>query len=154
MPDVAFTSSISVEHRDEVERMLYFNENQAKVVGAVEVVTARYGMPRLRAVAGRLCIAMEQHEPQTLFAVVTEGDRTTPVGAAVYLREGDTLQVLFVAVHEDYCSDGEHGDVGLLRRMVAELTGIARRVRGVATLSIYFGRPTPTRIDIRRRARS
>lgn len=154
MPDVVFTSSISVEHRDEVERMLYFNDNQAKVVGGVEVVTARYGMPRLRVVEDRLRIAMESHEPQTLFAVVAEGERTAPVGAAVYLREGDTLQVLFVAVHEDYCSDGEYGDVGLLRRIVAELTGIARRVRGVAALSIYFGRPTPTRIVIRRPARS
>ncbi len=154
MPDVVFTSSISVEHRDEVERMLYFNDNQAKVVGAVEVVTARYGMPRLRVIADRLCIAMEQHEPQTLFAVAVEGERATPIGAAVYLREGDTLQVLFVAVREDYCSDGEQGDVGLLRRIVAELTGIARRVRGVTALSIYFGRPTPTRIVIRRPARS
>lgn len=154
MVDIAFTSSISVEHRDEVERMLFFNGNQAKVVDSVELVTERYGMPRLRVVADRLRIAMESHDPQTLFAVAQDGERTTPVGGAVYLREGDTLQVLFVAVHEDYSTDGEHGDVGLLRRMVAELTGIARRVRGVAALSIYFGRPTPTRIVIRRPARS
>jgi hypothetical protein len=153
MVDIAFTSSIPVEHRDEVERMLFFNGNQAKVVDSVELVTERYGMPRLRVVADRLRITMESHEPQTLFAVARNGERTTPIGGAVYLREGDTLQVLFVALHEDYCTDGEHGDVGLLRRMVAELTGIARRVRGVAALSIYFGRATPTRIVIRRPAR-
>jgi hypothetical protein len=43
--------------------------------------------------------------------------------------------------------------VGLLRRLVAELSSIARRTRGVRCLAIYFGRPEPTRIAIRRPTR-
>lgn len=150
MPEFAFTSSLALEHRDEVERLMFFNDNQAKVIGGVEVVTEKYGMPRLRVIADRLRVVLEPHAPQTLFAVVHDGEVIHPVGAAVYVREAGALVVLFLAVHEAYTSRGEHGQLGLLRRLIGELEGIGRRVRGIDTLAVYFGRPTPTRLAIKR----
>lgn len=153
MPELTFTSSLSAVHRDDVERLLFFNPNQARVAASVLVVVKRYGVPRLRVQADRVSIAVEPHEPQTLFVVERDAGEQYPVGLAVYLREGDKLVVLFVAVDETYVGRGQHGDVGLLRRIVDELGAIAGRVRGVATLEVYFGRATPTRIPVKRRAR-
>lgn len=150
LPEVAFTSSLAAEHRDDIERLLFFNGNQAKVARSIGLVTQRYGMPRIRVVADRLRIGLDPHEPQTLFAVERDADDEHAIGIAVYVREGDALVVLFVAVDESYSSRGEYAEVGLLRRLIAELQAAARRVRGIAAVTVYFGRATPTRIVVRR----
>ncbi len=152
MSEVAFTSGLSGEHRDDVEQLLFFNPNQAKVVTGIEVVMRRYGVPRLRSEGDRVSIAVGTHATQTLYAVACDGNELRAIGLAVYLREGDTLVVLFCAVAVDYGSGGAHAGVGLLRRLMAELQAIARRVRGVNQVAVYFGRATPTRIPVRRPA--
>lgn len=150
MSEVAFTSGLPVEHRDDIEQLLFFNPNQAKVVTGIEVVMRRYGVPRLRTQDDRVSIDVGTHAPQTLYAVACDGQELRAIGLAVYLREDDTLTVLFCAVDVDYGRGGAHEGVGLLRRIIAELQAIARRVRGVETLAVYFGRAEPTRIAIRR----
>lgn len=149
-PDIAFTSTLPAAHRDDIERLLFFNGNQRRVVRSVEFVAKRYGIPRIRVVGEHLRIGLDPHEPQTLFAVEREQDEQHPIGVVVYVREGDALVVLFVAVDEAYSSRGERADLGLLRRLIAEIEGAARRVRGISTVAVYFGRTTPTRITVRR----
>lgn len=150
MAEVAFTSTLSAQHRDDVERLLFFNENQAKVAGSIGFVTQRYGMPKIRLDGERLRVGLDPHAPQTLYAVLREDDEEHPIGVVVYLREDDSLVALFVAVDESYSSRGEYAAYGLLRRLVAELEAVARRVRGLTSIAVYFGRPTPTRIKIAR----
>ncbi len=152
MSEVRFTSSLPAEHRDDIERLLFFNGNQAKVVGSVGFVTQRYGVPRIRVVDERVRIGLDPHEPQTLFAVELEDDEPHPIGVIIYVREDDALVVLFVAVDEAFSSQGEHAGVGLLRLIMAELQGVARRVRGIGTVAVYLGRTTPTRIAVKRDA--
>lgn len=150
MPELVFTSRLSTEHREDVERLVFFNGNQSRVAGAITAVMRRYGAPRLREIDARLWVTVDPHEPQTLFAVEREGDLEHVVGVAVYMREDTQLTVLFVAIDEEYTEHADAGDVGLLRRLVGELTAIARRTRGITALAIFFGRPEPTRIAIRR----
>jgi hypothetical protein len=147
-PDVAFTSTLSAAHREEVERLLFFNGNQARVAGSIGFVTQRYGMPKLRLDGERLRIGLDPHAPQTLYAVEREDDEEHPIGVIVYVREDDALVALFVAVDESYSSRGDYAAFGLLRRLVAELGTVASRVRGLNSVAVYFGRATPTRIRV------
>lgn len=152
MSEIAFTSVLGPEHKQELERLLFFNDNQAKVSDAVMQVAGRYGTPRVQVVAERLRVGLESVQPQTLFAVRRTGAGVEPVGVMVYTREGDALVVLFLAVHEHYASRGPKADQRLLMRMTGELRALAQRVRGIASLVLFVGRSTPTRIAIAREA--
>jgi hypothetical protein len=150
MSEISFTSVLGQEHKQELERLLFFNDNQAKVSDAVMLIAERYGAPRVQVVAERLRVGLESAQAQTLFAVRRAAAGVEPVGVMVYTREEDALVVLFLAVHEHYASRGPKADQRLLMRMTAELRGIARRVKGIASLVLFVGRATPTRIAIAR----
>jgi hypothetical protein len=152
MSEIAFTSALGREHKDELERLLFFNDNQAKVSEAVVLVTERYGAPRILVESEQLRVGLEAASVQTLFAVRRTGATAAPVGVMVYTREADTLVVLFLAVHEHYSSRGPQARHRLLLRMTSELKLIARRVRGISALVLFVGRSTPTRIAIPRAA--
>jgi hypothetical protein len=152
MPEIMFISTLGAEHKDELERLLFFNGNQAKVSEAVSLVAERYGVPRIQVVDERLWIGLESAQAQTLFAVRRTGNVVEPVGVVVYTREEDALVVLFLAVHEHYASRGPKADRRLLMRMTHELKAIARRVKGVGSVVLFVGRSTPTRIAVRSKA--
>jgi len=150
MSEIAFTSVLGGEHKQELERLLFFNGNQAKVSDAVTLVAQRYGTPRVQVVGERLRVGLDSVQPQTLFAVRRAAAGIEPVGVMVYTREDDALVVLFLAVHEDYASRGPKADRRLLMRMTGELRGLARRVKGITSVVLFVGRSTPTRIAIAR----
>jgi hypothetical protein len=149
---VAFelTSALAADHKDEVERILFFNGNQAKVVEGVAVVARRWGIPRLRVLDGRLRITLDPHAPQTLYAMAPTPAGPVPVAVVVYVREEEALSVLFLAVHEQYAADGAFADAGLVHVLLDALQAIARRVKGITTVSLHLGRPQPLRISVRR----
>lgn len=148
--ELVFSSRIGLEHKDELERLLFFNGNQARVVDGVAFVVQQFGIPRIRSEAGSLRIALASgRESQTLF-VIDRGELGDDlVGVVVYLREGDALVALFVAVHEAYAIAGERGERNLTLRILDELKAIGRRVKGIATLQVYLGRRTPARLAVR-----
>lgn len=150
MSEISFTSMLGREHKQELERLLFFNDNQGKVSEAVMLIAERYGAPRVQVVDERLRVELESTKAQTLFAVRRTAAGVEPVGVVVYTREEDALVVLFLAVHEHYASRGPKAPERLLMRMTAELRGIARRVKGIASLVLFVGRATPTRIAIAR----
>jgi hypothetical protein len=151
MSEIAFTSVLGREHKQELERLLFFNDNQRKVTESVATVARRYGVPRIHVVAERLRVALESVDAQTLFAVRrARTGAVEPVGVTVYTREDDALVVLVVAVHEDFAARGPMADERLLLRMTDEVRGIARRVRGVRSVLVFIGRPTPMRLPVDR----
>jgi hypothetical protein len=150
MAEIAFTSALGQEHKGELERLLVFNDNQARLSDAVMLVAGRYGAPRVQVVAERLRVGLESTPVQTLFAVRRTASGPVPVGVMVYTREDDALVVLFLAVHEHYSSRGPEARHRLLLRMTSELRGIARRVKGIGAVVLFVGRSTPTRLAVPR----
>lgn len=149
MPKIAFTSVLEEGHRDELERLLFFNANQSRVTDEVTRVAKQYGIPRVNVVGDRLRVEVaSKTATQTLYAVERGSQR--PIGVAVYTREDDALVVLFVAVHEDYAANGSEGKRGLMVKFVAKMRRIAQRVRGIDMLRMYVGRPEPTTLRVRR----
>ncbi|MEM6993418.1 MAG: hypothetical protein AAF721_23090 [Myxococcota bacterium] len=146
-----YTSVLGLQCRDALERLLFFNDNQARASEGVSAVVRRYGSPRIGVEEGRLRVGLGEHvAAQSLYVVIPTGTGIRPIGALVYTREDDKLVVLFVAVDGEYASRGPRSHTMLLSKMVGELKRLATRVRGIAALEVYLGRPTPTRIAIRR----
>lgn len=147
----AFSSSLPIEHRDEAERILFFNLQQEKMAEGIRVVSKAYGLPKLVATHDRLHMTVSKGiAVQTLFVTARGhgGDRL--VGAIVFTREVDALVAIYMAVHEDYSASGPCAGEKLMIKMLKELESIARRVRGVETLHLYLGGDEPVRKKIRR----
>ncbi len=149
----AFSSTLPLEHREEAERILFFNLQQEKVKDGIRVVSETYGLPKLVADASgeRLHMTVSKEVAvQTLFVTVRGiGMAAGPVGAIVFTREDNALIALYMAVHEDFSAMGPHAGEHLMLKMLKELEGIARRVRGVDTLKLYLGAQTPVAKKIR-----
>jgi len=151
MSEIVFTSALRPTHKDELERLLFFNANQARVSASVSLIAERYGVPRIQVVEDHLRIELDSPvEAQTLYAVQRTASSVEPVGVVVYTREEDAFVVLFVAVHEDFTARGPLADRRLLMRITDELRAIARRVRGVRSLVMFMGRPAPLRLSVDR----
>ena len=146
----AFSSSLSVELREEAERILFFNLQQEKMKDGIRAVSETYGLPKLVAEGDRLRMTVGSDvSVQTLFVSVRGRDGDAPVGAIVFTREENALVALYMAVREDFSAVGRRASDKLMIKMLKELEGIARRVKGVNELRLYLGAETPIRKTLR-----
>lgn len=152
MIDLVFTSRLPVEFREELETLLFFHPRQTTfypdIVGSVE----RYGSPNIAEDGGFLRLRVgESSDIQSLYAVANSGDQRQLLGVMVYLRiDVETILLLHMAVKEQYCSAGNHSDELLTLRLISELRGIARRLKGVRSILVtYGGHPAHQKIPVR-----
>lgn len=148
MSEIVLTSTLDHEHKGEIERLLFFNRNQSKISSSIALIAGRYGAPRISVAGAHLRIELDSVVPQTLFAVHQTPPAVRPVGVVVYTREEDAFVMLFVAVHEDFTARGPMSGHGLMLRMTEGLRAIGRRVKGVRSLVMFLGRPTPVRLPL------
>ena len=147
----AFSSSLPIEHREEAERILFFNLQQEKMKDGIRAVSKTYGLPRLVADDDSLHMTVSSGvSVQTLFVTSRGLGPSGPVGAIVFTRDDSALIALYMAVLEDFSATGKYADQKLMIKMLKELQGIARRVRGVDSLFLYLGGEAPIKKTIRR----
>lgn len=151
MRRIVYHSSLPSEHREDLEQILFFNAHQGRTTDSVSFVAERYGLPKIHVdEKERLRVELSSTvETQTLFAVLRGRRGERPVGVAVYTRENNAFVVLFVAVHEEFCSRGPKAHLRVLMNMTNQVKAIARRVKGVDSLLVYLGRKTPMRVRVR-----
>jgi hypothetical protein len=148
MRNILFTSRLDCRHQKALEQILFLNGNQQKVSEGALSAVEHYGPPRISPTNGRLWVVFDSGvEAQSLF--VTEQDHADNqlIGVVVYTREGDVLSVLFLAIREDYAGGGDKAGEGLFYRILDEVRGIARRVKGITSLRLFLTKP-PTTISL------
>ena len=143
--DVRFTSVLPVSRRDELERLLFFNENQHKVEASLLDALRRYGAPRMTFDDGCIRFVVPKLPAvQTLYALDDADVPPTLAAVAIYTREDfETLAVLFFAIHERYAGGALHEGEMLSARLMDLLRASAARTRGVRWLRL------PYRQDVR-----
>lgn len=133
--EIQFTSTLSDAYRVDLERLLFFNENQGVWVNHIMRAVDAVGSPRILCVDNKLRLGFESGiRPQSLFALEDTTERL--VGAVVYNRCREQLDILFVAVHEEYSYGGEKSDALLLLSIVNEIRAIGGRIKGVSSLAV------------------
>ncbi len=136
---VTFVSRVAAEHRPALERLLFFNGCQDRVMRGIVEVIDRYGPPEILVDDEWLRVKVSGFpDVQSLFAVeVTTG---RPIGVAVYLRADlEHVTVLHVGLSEEYCAGGEREKLNLLLRLMREIRRSSRRLKGVRRLSVLYG---------------
>jgi hypothetical protein len=139
-----FSSTLSVDRRDELETLMFFNPQQGEHQSSINASILSYGFPKIIQESDHLRIGIEGKEVQTLYAFVHRGLEDL-AGVIVYTRTSpDTLVLLHMAVKPEYSyADGYKNELVLVR-MLAQIRSIAKRIKGVKKLSIaYAGQILP-----------
>lgn len=139
-PRITFSSVLEGHHRGELERLFFLNPRQALVADAIRAAVARHGLPRLRKRRGALCLALEGcPEAQNLFALELRALHSRLVGCVVYLREGtDRLTIAHLAVDPDFTLEAAPEQLPLAAQLVAQVTAIAHRIKGVREVELPY----------------
>ena len=70
MTTITFTSILGPSYREELERLLFLNQNQDKVRADLPLLIQRYGMAHVSVSVDRLRVVFDSPpEPETLYAV-------------------------------------------------------------------------------------
>src|SRR5271166_2863676 len=115
MRNIVFTSTLDLSYQGDLERMLFFNKNQAKVFSGASRAIDRYGMPRI-SIRRSCCLWVTFQsglEAQSLFVLEDSQPKAELIGVAVYTREKDEIVVIFTAIREDYATGGASHDASL-----------------------------------------
>ena len=141
MSDLELAVQLDKVFRPEVERMLYFNRGQDRVVKGIEAGILKYGRPVIFETGDRINIGIEGFDgSQGLFCL----ERVTPtrrlVGLMLFLRsDEETLSLVHVAIAESCTLNKRQSKASLLFFLVDELQAIARRIRGIRRIELIYG---------------
>jgi hypothetical protein len=147
----AFSSSLPSACRRDLEALLFFNPRQHHVHGKIIEAVRRFGAPEIVADGDRLRIEARGFEGlQTLYALEDSGSaRPKLCGVVMYVREdAETLFIVHIAVLPSYSMFGKHAGKGLTFRMIEEVRGIARRIKGVKGVKILYLRGVVQRLPV------
>jgi hypothetical protein len=148
---IRFTSELPVSRHAELDRLLYFNDNQHKVDRPLREALRRYGSPSM-VLGERLIRFSVPHVPsvQTLYAMDESGGAARLAAVSIYTREDrETLSVLFLAVHEDYAHGGADDGKQLAQHLLEVLRESAARTKGILWLRLSY-HPKDLRIPVRK----
>ena len=147
----AFSSSLPAACRRDLETLLFFNPRQHHVHGKIIEAVRRFGAPEIVADCDRLRIQAQGFEGmQTLYALEDSGSASPKLcGVVMYVREdAETLFIVHIAVRPSYSMFGKHAGKGLTFRMIEQVRGIARRIKGVKGVKILYLRGVVQRLPV------
>jgi len=135
-----FSSRIPSDQRAALEHLVFFNEHQSRVRGALREVIERWGCPEIVEEAGFLSVTLARHAAvQCLFASQARAGSLRPVGLVIYLRDGaEHLTVLHVGLSPAFAAGGLHAEENLLGRLMHEVKRVARHTKGIRKLLVAY----------------
>lgn len=131
-------SSIGKEYYHDLEEMFFFNPRQLVVRDRVAQHVERYGTPEIIRHDEAITIGLGRVDhAQTLFMMMG-GGRAVLVGAAIHVREGERLKILYLALKPAYTRTLEAGS-DLLLFMVNSIRNIGKRLKGIRYIDWCVG---------------
>ena len=137
-PDIAFASTVAINHREELENLLFFNANQSKVTKSILESIRRYGEPRIAIEGDRLQIVVGHvSDVQVLYAIAGAAKSARIVGVVIYVRDrSENLTIVHLAVAPLYIMAPSGSESSLALQLFSQVLAIARRIKGIRTVTI------------------
>lgn len=150
MSDFDFRSEISSEYIDDLRSLLFFNAEQQKVADGIVASIEKYGLPKIDDDGTKLKVSVEKvPEIQAIYAYRKYENIDELVGVMLFFRESvDCISLVHIAVKENYSISSSKGESMLTLEMLYRLKDIARHLKKVEYLSIYYQRYVAKRIII------
>ena len=148
MRRIRVSSLLPASHREELERIVFFNPGQGLVTAPLLASVHRYGVPTIIEEDGCLRFRVEAFGPlQTLYAFDDSASPARLAGVAMFTRENRVcIVVLHLAAHEDYTAKGRWANAWVVSHLVAAIRSAGLRTRGVRSLRILY--PHETRMEL------
>lgn len=138
-----FTSELGREYSQTLERLVFFNPNQAKLIPELESVVREYGSPAIEVSGNHLKITTTKlPDLQTLF-VLKDSLITKLAGVVVYIREGNALRVLFFALDPRIAYLPGRQDC-VLGEILDQMRLIGGQIKGVDWLVVHLKKTSVT----------
>ena len=143
---IKISSELPLEYRDELERIVFFNPDQARVLASLERSIRRYGVPSIEENKSLLRLSVPAVKAsQSLYAFDESMTPARLAGVVMFVRDpndSSAIVILHLAIHEDYASDGISANEWLATRLMSTVRGICLRTRGVTSLRVLYPRDT------------
>lgn len=137
---MTISSQLGINHLDELQQLLYFNQQQSSMLDGIVRSIDQYGRPTVYSEDELLRIEVgELSGVQALYALDRSNPASRLVGVMVYARPSlERLVLLHIGVSEDYSAFGENADAKLVVKLVLRLRKIARSIKGVTSVEIPY----------------
>ena len=141
---IAFVSSLPLEHYHQLESLFFFNGRQHQVRHGIVTAIDRYGPPEIVREGNSLRVRVAgPSEAQCLFAVQRDGRVSRPVGLSLYVRDSfERITVLHLVVAEAYAAGGPYARYNLLLRLVQAVKRVARCTSGIRHVELVYSHRT------------
>jgi hypothetical protein len=149
---IRYTSKLASEHLEELQELMFFNENQHQFLSGIVSSIEEFGEPIVKGDDGVLRIhTSRMGEVQALFAVEESADAARPVGVMVHVRNADdTITLLHIGVHKDFASDGPRSEEMVTLNLFQRLIKVGKQIKDIRKIVVLYGPGDSTEIPIRR----
>ena len=129
------SSSVSLDQRETLEQIFFFNKNQSKYYFNIKNLIELYGKPEIVEENKRLYLKLEKTDCQNLFTTVNNN----LVGLVIYCRDSlDNIDLIHIAVDDKYSSIGIYADKSLVIQMINKLRIIALKIKDIKTITVKY----------------
>lgn len=130
-------SFINNEHKEQLEKLLFFNRFQRRYLNEIDVSIKRFGLPRIIDSQKGLYVDIENlKDAQTLF-VLNESDEIL-IGVMIFFRENiSTITLLHIALNEEFITSSNKNET-IVIKLISELLRIAKSIKGVKFLKVLY----------------
>ena len=128
MIDLAFQSTLTTDHREALERLMFFNRRQREAETAVTRAVEMFGSPTIVSEPSGVRVAVGAcPDVQCLFAIERGRRSDALAGMVIYLRTAvQEVLVLHIAVADRYGRKG----LEVVAALVRTVRAAAQRLRG------------------------
>jgi hypothetical protein len=140
LSNLQFLSSLPLENRAELERLIFFNAHQERARSGIVRAVELYGAPKIAVTPEGLVVTLcDRLDAQCLFATARSRGRRVLAGMIIFLRTGlQEISVVHVAVADRY-QRWHCAPTAIALALLATVRVNARRLRGVSHVRVVYG---------------
>lgn len=145
---ITFKNKLTLSHRKELERIFFFNLNQASHLDKIQKTLESDGLITIVEAQDHLNLQFEKSETETLFALDSDKKDAALLGVVCYRILDEKCHVLHIAVDPECATSGHFESELLTYRLIEKVRKIAADKRAGSLVLPYSGKEIKIRQKI------
>jgi hypothetical protein len=122
---ISFKKKLPLSFKKDLEKIFFFNQNQAKHLDAIQKSIDSYGLMKIVERDNFLTLEFEKSNPESLFALDGDGFNASFLGVICYEFTGDVCEIYHIAVDPECTFSGSFEPEMITYRLVEKVRKIA-----------------------------
>ena len=131
-----FYSSLPSSFKNDLEKLFFFNKEQAVVYSKIEIALEKYGNPKIINIDNNIWIVLEKmNDCQNLILLENNEGKFNILGIALHSRVSkNRAEVIHLAIDQERNNE----DLDILSKLMGEIFRIYKRIKGIETIEITY----------------